>query len=254
MTAPWGASDGGDRADNQDRWDAAVTKNRRAQFAIVADGMGGRPDGARCAASAVEAAASYLALAGHKRNRIAAADYAMRLPSYVQRHLAQARADGSLHPESAATFAAALVVGDIAWLITVGDCRCIVVRNGDVVEATVPHNRLATALRDGEIVPDQRDRRDLGSAVTRWITPAARLASRTTVIAVPLETNDQIAVVSDGVGEVAGPALVARMLDDLRTAGEGAAARELVSYARRTSAPVADNCTAVVLRIESVIP
>lgn len=250
--APWGASEIGDRSENQDAWSAGVTKNLRARYAIVADGMGGHPDGARCAASAVEGAASYLSLAGHKRNRVGVAGYAMRLGAYVQRHLAIAHADGMLDPDAGVTFAAALVVGDIAWLITVGDCRCIVVRAADVLESTVPHNRLANALRDGEVVEDDLDRRDLGSLVTRWITPAAALAPRTTVIAVPLESGDQIAVASDGVGEVLSPATIARMLNDLRNISADDAAAELVSYAVNVSTPVADNATAVILRIATV--
>lgn len=250
MTITWaGATAQGGRFENQDRWAAhETTKGDGWVYAVVSDGMGGQPDGARCADHVVAAATEYLAKAVRRPNRKTLARYLMELPAYVARQLQRASHEGQLDVNAGATMGAVFVQDGVAWLIAVGDTRCMLLRDGRVLETTVPHNRLAIALRDGEEVVDAQMRDDLGASITRYLSP--RQPGRAEpVLVVPVEPSDEVLVTSDGVHEPLGLPDLARTVSALRPYDVSETARALVERATAASGLASDNATAIVIRV-----
>lgn len=252
MTISWaGATDQGGRGENEDRWAAKETtkgKGAGAVYAVVSDGMGGQPDGARCAEEVVAAATEYLSKANLRPNRRNLASYLMKLPDYVQRQLEAASRENRLHVDAGATLGAVFVHDAVAWLIAVGDTRCMLLRAGRVVETTVPHNRLALALRDGEQIADARTRDDLGASITRYLSPRRPVGAEP-VLVVPVEPDDEVLITSDGVHESLGLPALAQTVLALRPYDVAETSRALVDRATAVSGSAGDNATAVLIRV-----
>lgn len=241
------ASSVGDRAEQQDA--AIADKMAAGAYAVVCDGMGGHPGSRLCAFRAAAGVADYLKRAHLRPNRKHLASYVMGLPRAVQNELTALAADGNLNPQSATTLAAVLVQKGIVWLVTVGDCRCTVVRDGDVFETTVPHNALAVAMRDNT-EPAPEDRRSLATSVTRCLGPLQQLVpERVAVTAVPIEPGDAILITSDGVHEVLSLPGMVEIVGAQFANGARVIAEALVDAAVRLASPRADNATVVVLII-----
>jgi protein phosphatase len=240
----------GGRAEQQDADMVGVMK--AGAYGVVADGMGGRPDGRRCAEFAVANAVDSLARSHHSPNRKRLSGYLMELPATVQTHLALRAAAGELDPAAGATLAAVLLRDRVAWLVTVGDCRCTIVRDGDVYESTVPHNALAVTLRDSPDSLRESERPGLAAAVTRALGPEiGHVPDRSALMAVPLDQGDIVLVTSDGVHEPLGLRGMVSIVSRARADGHSAdrlAGLLVATAVEAAPAPgSADNATAVVL-------
>jgi protein phosphatase len=222
-------------------------------YLIVCDGLGGRPDGDRCAQLAAEAAEDYLLrlLRGPDRKKLASR--LMEIPEQVQVSLQRAAMSDELDFEAASTLSVAYVDQEQAWLVSVGDSRCSVVREGSILETTTPHNLLAQAIRDNSPLLDEGLQEEhLAASITRSISPTRGgdfdSRQRAALLIVPVQAGDTIVVTSDGVHEALG-------LDELTTVLDGAddpgVAQRLVDSAVAGAGARADNATAVVLRLRA---
>ena len=115
-------------------------------IAVVADGVGGNPDGARASSLATEAAVNWLDTG--PEDPVAAL---LSVPVVASDALAVA--EPPLHPRAATGLAAARVRGGIGYALAVGDCRVCVLREDAqgswrAVSSTADHDRLALLARD----------------------------------------------------------------------------------------------------------
>ncbi|NQX34716.1 PP2C family serine/threonine-protein phosphatase [Herbiconiux sp. VKM Ac-2851] len=229
--------------------DPGLTSRSLSFYATVCDGVGGGPDGARCSALAGRLAFDSLATSAHHRKRLV--DHLSGLPAEISRALSAA-ADEPINPldrAAATTFAGAVVVDGIAWVATVGDCQAVVVRGGEVLEASTPHNLWAQSLltRHNDL-PASNSATYLASTLTRRLRADNRFAVPTaSLLVVPLAVGDWLMVSTDGVHESLGLARMAQIVDDATAdASVQAVANALVDSAVSVAGPEADNATVVV--------
>ena len=237
----------GRRASNED----AVATGEG--YALIADGVGGGPDGGRAAALAVDAGEAWLAAA--PGDPLAAL---LALPVVAADALATA--DPPLHPAAATGLAAARVRGGIGYAVAIGDCRVTVLRRGlggvpGPVSSTADHDGLALAARD-VVAALHLGRQpevlaaDAAADAGRRLLDAVRVHGPrrppVPVVATPLEPGDVLLLTTDGVHDVLGSVGVQEVLVEL---GPQVAAEHLSQELVRRALALGsrDNCTAAVV-------
>jgi len=222
-------------------------------FALIADGVGGGPDGGRAAVLAVDAGEAWL-------SAVPGDPVAALLALPVVAADALATADPPLHPAAATGLAAARVRGGIGYAVAVGDCRVTVLRRGvggvpEPVSSTADHDGLALAARDvvaalhlgrePEVLAADAAA-DAGRRLLGAVRVHAPRRPPVPVVATSLEPGDVLVLTTDGVHDVLGSVGVREVLTEL---GPGAEAeqvsRELVRRALELGSR--DNCTAAVV-------
>lgn len=224
-------------------------------IAVIGDGVGGSPDGARASSLATEASARWLDTTPD--DPVAAL---LTVPLVAADALAVA--DPPLHPRAATGLAAARVRGGIGYAVAVGDCRVCVLReelpgSWRAVSSTVDHDRLTLLARD--VAAALRLGRDpltlsaeAAAEASRRLLEAIRAHTprepSAPVVATPLRAGDVVLLTTDGVHDVLGTVGVAEVLGRL---GPQASARgiseTLVHEALDRGS--GDNCTSAVIRV-----
>ncbi|MCJ1688146.1 PP2C family serine/threonine-protein phosphatase [Rathayibacter sp. VKM Ac-2927] len=249
------SSELGGRAQQQDV--VRVGDSAVSAYAVVCDGMGGRPDGARCALLSAQAAEEVVSRAHRRPNSKRLVSYLMALPGNVRGQLLLEAERGRLLPNASTTLAVALIHDGIAWLLSVGDSRCTVVRDHDVLESTTPHNRLAESLRNGETaLAESAEREFYAATVTRSMAPESAdlldAGERVAVWAVPVQNGDIVLVTSDGVHEALGLVAMAELAARTVAAGDAAGLASILTRAAVLALPGGDNASAAALVVHGV--
>jgi len=191
-------------------------------FALIADGVGGSPDGARASALAVDAGQAWLTT-GPDDPLVTL----LTLPVVAADALATA--DPPLHPAAATGLAAARVRAGVAFAVAVGDCRVTVLRRDtggawSPVSSTADHDGLALAARDVAAALHLGRHpavlaADAAADASRRLLDAVRAHAprrpAAPVVATPLEPGDVVLLSTDGVHDVLGTVGVCEVLADL---------------------------------------
>jgi protein phosphatase len=152
---------GGVRAENQDAAALVELEGATGCAVLLADGMGGHPDGRLAADLATTAAAEVLR---------GAADPVAALPAAVE--AANAAIAGHAVPDErgrslGTTLVLAVVCGGRASVANVGDSRAYLVRAGTATQLSVDHSWVAEQMRAGLLTEDEALRHPRRSRVTR---------------------------------------------------------------------------------------
>ncbi|WP_161578565.1 PP2C family protein-serine/threonine phosphatase [Plantibacter flavus] len=231
----------GSRTEQQDS--AAVVIRPRVAIAVVCDGVGSTPDAALCAALATEAAVEHLSVLGARRRT---GSYLMATERAVVQRLNAAVSSRMLHREAKSTLAAAAILGDVCWAVTMGDSRVTLVRDGRVVATTTPHSeqfQAALGITDGRGGSGPHH-------LTRWLAPTGE-GGAAAVCCWSARPGDVVIVSSDGLEEAVPLWRMARVVATALLRGEDVAAALLAEVS--ISAPLgADNTAIAVLCTTSV--
>lgn len=243
----------GGRSEQQDAFDVAHGRGRSAF--TVADGLGGHPGGAAASKTASAAAVRHLLWSSRLAARRVLVGNLMETAGVVQSALDDAQRDGKVLLGSATTIVSVLIDSHIAWITTIGDCRCTVVRAGAVYETTTPHNLLAESERDGSFLETAANHRtEYAASVTRSLGPGMLHrfdVGRVALLAVPLKEGDAVLLTSDGVHGVLSLAEIAEMTQRGIADGlELQLAEILVDRAVSRAGSGADNTTAIVVVVD----
>jgi PPM family protein phosphatase len=224
------------RAENQDAVKLLSLDQSTGCALIVADGMGGHPDGRLAATVGVEAASTLLwasdepaaALAG----AVGAANQAIR---------ARARPDDRGR-SLGSTLVVAVVCGGRATVANVGDSRAYLVRAGVATQLTVDHSWVAEQVRAGLLSPADALRHPRRSRITRALLGEPVEAD---LFEVNLRPGDVLLLCTDGLWESLSPARIAELLSSDRPIAERLATLVDAALAEGST----DNVTAAACRI-----
>lgn len=203
------------RAENQDVVALLALEQASGSALVVADGMGGHPDGRLAATLAVSAAS------GHLR---ASEDPAVALAGAVaaanQAILARARPD-ERGRSMGTTLVAAVVRGGRTTVANVGDSRAYLVRDGLATQITVDHSWVAEQVRAGLLSAADAQRHPRRSRVTRALLGEP---VEPDLFEVNLRPGDILLLCSDGLWEALAPERIAELLGGGEALEERAAA------------------------------
>ncbi|PPH44157.1 hypothetical protein C5D09_14115 [Rathayibacter sp. AY1C9] len=229
----------GTRDEQQDS--ASVFSSARLGIVVVCDGVGSSPTAGICARLASAAARDHLQVFAFRHR--ASGPFLHATVDCVVDELRAAVADGRLDPAAQSTLAAAVVLGRMCWVLTLGDSRVTLIRGGRVIESTTPHS-VSMQVASGSIAAEtDRD----AAWLTRWLSPDGS-GGPPSILCWRVEPEDVVVVASDGIDDalplwrMADVISRARLrLDDLSTA--------IMSAARASAAQDADNATVAVLEV-----
>lgn len=227
---------GGVRAENQDAALLVELDGVPGCVLVVADGMGGHPDGRVAAELAARTAAEALRAAEDPAATLAAAVAAANL-AVGERAVPDERGRSL-----GTTLVVAVVSGGRASLANVGDSRAYLVRRGVATQVSVDHSWVAEQVRAGILTEEEAVRHLRRSRVTRALLGAA---VEPDLFEVAMRPGDVLLLCSDGLWESLPAARIGELLDQPAVPVEALAAG-LVDAA--LAAGSTDNVTAAVLR------
>ncbi len=229
----------GGREKNEDRMGYCYT--REACLFVLADGMGGHPQGELAAQIAIQTVSALF----QRQARPALADVPQFLSSALLAAHQQILRHGTQHgmlDSPRTTLVAAVVQHGHAHWIHCGDSRAYLVRGGEVLVRTRDHSY--AELRSAAIAGLERVNRNvlftcLGSPTKPLFDTSAPLL---------LEQGDRLLLCSDGLWGTLDDAAIARPLARLPVSQ---AVPELVEEALRRAGQASDNVTAVAMEWET---
>jgi PPM family protein phosphatase len=191
------------RAENQDAVVLLTLDQATGAALLVADGMGGHPDGRLAATLAVDAAAAVLRQSneppGALTEAVAAANQAI---------LAHARPDARGR-SLGTTLVATVVCGGRATVANVGDSRAYLWRAGLLTQVTVDHSWVAEQVRAGLLSADDALHHPRRSRITRALLGEP---VEPDLFEVNLRPDDVLLLCTDGLWEVLAPTRTAELL------------------------------------------
>ncbi|HEV7677644.1 MAG TPA: protein phosphatase 2C domain-containing protein [Candidatus Dormibacteraeota bacterium] len=223
------------RAENQDAFTLTALSGSGGCLLVVADGMGGHPDGrlaATLATVAVRAAVSD------------ADDAARALPGAVASANAAILAHAVPDPRGRSlgtTLVAAVVAGGRATVANVGDSRAYLVRGGQATQVSVDHSWVAEQVRAGILDAEEALRHPRRSRITRALLG---LPVEPDLFEVSLRPGDVLLLCTDGLWEALPGERIAALLGEAPDLE--AAVASLVDAA--LAAGSTDNVTAAMVR------
>ncbi|MCC6849466.1 MAG: serine/threonine-protein phosphatase [Deltaproteobacteria bacterium] len=228
------------RRENQDNFGLATDLG----LGFVADGMGGHAGGRRASEEAARVITESLAAGapggtdGGLRLRRAIEEANRRVWTLPER-------EPALHGLGT-TVAAMLVEGDVGHIAHVGDSRVYGIRNGVIEALTRDHSYLNDLADRGVELTDPALRARYESVLTRAVGVAPTVDVEVT--SRPVAPGDTFLLCSDGVYRVLSPEQIATIVKQGREDLDAICATVI---ARANDGGGPDNCTVVVLRIDS---
>ena len=241
------ASTVGARERQEDDWgthlDPPALESTARLLAVVADGMGGMPGGARASDLAVRAFFdSYLAIGRPARDRL---HHAL---AHANRELGIAVENGEGPPGMGCTFVAALFLDDCCEWLSVGDSSLLVCRDGELTRVNPYHvfaNELDEQARRGEITPEEAnnhpDRAALTSALQGGVLE--EVAEGTLALA----GGDIVMLASDGISTLSADE-IASICTEHAADGAERIAETIIAQTAEKEREGQDNATVVVVR------
>jgi len=230
-------TDGGPvRAENQDAVAVVSLRQATGGALLVADGMGGHPDGRLAAQTAADAALAVLRSTTEPAGQLVAA------VASANAAIAERAEPDERGRSLGTTLVVAVVYGNRATVANVGDSRAYLVRGGAALQLSVDHSWVAEQVRAGLLSADDAQRHPRRSRITRALLGAA---VEPDLFEVNLRPGDQLVLCSDGLWD----ALAADRIAALLATDEplDVAVGRLVDAA--LAAGSADNVTAAVCRV-----
>jgi protein phosphatase len=175
----------------EDAWD-------RGPLFVVADGMGGHAAGEVASRICTDAALTAWTEGPPPTNPVAAIRQAARSANTAVLDGAQ----GPGRPGMGSTIVLVAVQGAAAVVGNVGDSRVYLARDGDCLQVTTDHSRVAEMLRMKLINAEQAARHPARSQLTRSL--GADPFVNPDVLKLPIRRNDVLILCSDGVWDVLG--------------------------------------------------
>lgn len=239
----WGITDvGAVRHQNQDSYHIELLAEDMA-LGIVCDGMGGAKAGN---------VASQLAVETFLQTAKAQPPEQWRNEPEALLHFAAEQANGAVHFRAnvdadcrgmGTTMVAALVVGDRAYILNIGDSRCYLVRPEGITKVTRDHSVVEDLVARGQITPEQARQHPQKNLITRALGAESRL--RADLFRQPMEHGDALLLCSDGLSNMVSDQ---ELLYEVLHGGPAEdCCRRLLDIALSRGAP--DNVTAVLLQM-----
>ena len=239
----WGITDvGAVRNQNQDSYHIELLAEDMA-LGIVCDGMGGAKAGN---------VASQLAVETFLETAKAQPPEQWRNEPEALLHFAAEQANGAVHFRAnvdadcrgmGTTMVAALVVGDRAYILNIGDSRCYLVRPEGITKVTRDHSVVEDLVARGQITPEQARQHPQKNLITRALGAESRL--RADLFRQPMEPGDALLLCSDGLSNMVSDQ---ELLYEVLHGGPAEdCCRRLLDIALSRGAP--DNVTAVLLQM-----
>jgi len=229
----------GGREKNEDRMGYCYT--RQACLFVLADGMGGHPQGEVAAQIAIQGVSSLF----QAQARPALASVEDFLPAALQaahEQILRYSAQHALLDAPRTTLVIAVVQDGCARWVHCGDSRLYLVRGGEVLQRTRDHSYLE--LRNAAIPGIEHVNRNV--LFTCLGSPAKPLFDISAPV--PLQQGDRMLLCSDGLWSALDEATIARQLSHLPVSQ---AVPELVEDALRRAGAASDNVTAVAMEWET---
>jgi len=201
---------------------------------VVCDGMGGAEAGEVASSLAVETLAE----------RFAAGDTLMAAAQAANDAVFGRASSRAEETGMGTTLTAAVVEGELARFVHVGDSRAYLLRDGRLEQLSADHSLVGEMVREGTLTREEAAAHPQRSILSRVLGTEA--GAQLDEFAAELRGGDVLLLCSDGLsGEVPDDAL-----RDLLVAGEpDEVARGLIAAARAAGGH--DNITAVVIRVEA---
>lgn len=239
----WGITDVGVvRQQNQDDYHIELLAEDMA-LGIVCDGMGGAKAGN---------VASQLAVETFLETAKAQPPEQWRNEPEALLHFAAEQANGAVHFRAnidadcrgmGTTMVAALVIGNQAYILNIGDSRCYLVRPEGISRVTRDHSVVEDLVARGQITPEQARQHPQKNLITRALGAESKL--RADLFRQPMEPGDALLLCSDGLSNMVSDQ---ELLYEVLHGGPAEdCCRRLLDIALSRGAP--DNVTAVLLQM-----
>jgi protein phosphatase len=213
----------------------------RSPLFVVADGMGGAQAGE---------VASEIAVKQFEGGLPDGQDPGEALAGLIQeanaRIHAQARIDAQ-HAGMGTTTTAAYLTGDTVVVAHVGDSRCYLLRDDDLIRLTRDHSLVDELIRRGKLTEEQAESHPQRSVITRALGPEPNV--EVDVEAFPARAGDVFLLCSDGLTSMVHEPQLKPLLAD-RSRPLEQIGRELIAAANEAGGR--DNITVILFRLESV--
>ena len=213
----------------------------RAPLFVVADGMGGAQAGEVASAIAVQQFEGGLPDGDDPGAALAALIQAANL-----RIFEQARSE-SEHAGMGTTTTAAYLAGDAVVIAHVGDSRCYLLRDDDLLRLTRDHSLVGELVARGKLTEEQAESHPQRSVITRAL--GAYPDVEVDVEAFPVRSGDLFLLCSDGLTSMVHEPQLKPLLADRERSLERIG-RDLIAAAN--DAGGRDNITVILFRIEAV--
>ena len=229
-----------DRGLVRKRNEDAVVAARLADGAVllaVADGIGGVPGGQEASRLAIGALEEVVTATPN-------ADAATLLAAFEAADRRVREEQSGALSAMGSTLVAALIRGDTAWIVNIGDSRAYLYEPGDLRQLTEDHSLAAERIRAGEITPDSFEAATTSHILTRSIGGGAERARPDALDPLTLPRTCVLLLCSDGLSDpVSDEEILAAIEATPRDAN--AIAERLIKLAHEHHAP--DNVSVVVL-------
>src|SRR5688500_18613751 len=213
----------------------------RAPLFVVADGMGGAQAGEVASELAVKQ------FEGGLPDGRPPADALVELIQAANAQIhEQARTD-SQRAGMGTTVTAAYLADDVVVVAHVGDSRCYLLRDGDLIRLTRYHSLVDELIRRGKLTEEQAESHPQRSVITRALGPEPNV--EVDVEAFPARAGDVFLLCSDGLTSmVHEPQLKPLLADRARPLEQ--TGRTLIAAANEAGGR--DNITVILFRLEEV--
>jgi protein phosphatase len=213
----------------------------RAPLFVVADGMGGAQAGE---------VASEIAVRQFEGGLPDGEDPGEALAALIQEANAriheQARSDAQ-HAGMGTTTTAAYLTGDTVVVAHVGDSRCYLLRDDDLIRLTNDHSLVGELVARGKLTEEQAESHPQRSVITRALGPEASV--QVDVEAFPARAGDVFLLCSDGLTSMVHEPQLKPLLADRGRSLEQIG-RMLIAAANEAGGR--DNITVILFRVEEV--
>ncbi len=230
----------GGREKNEDRMGYSYT--RESGLFVLADGMGGHPEGEVAAQLALQTVSALY----QKQARPVVKD----VPEFLSASLMSAHhqiiryaSEKGMLDTPRTTLVAAIVQGKSATWVHCGDSRLYVVRQGELLTRTRDHSYLEQQSSSGVVSTDHINRNILFTCLGSPTKPVFDITGP-----VPLQQGDKILLCSDGLW---GNLTEEEIVSHLSTQTVSQAVPDLVETALRNGGERSDNVTVIALEWET---
>jgi serine/threonine protein phosphatase PrpC len=213
----------------------------RAPLFVVADGMGGAQAGE---------VASEIAVRQFEDGLPDGSDPGEALAALIQEANARIHEQARSHSQHAGmgtTTNAAYLTGDTVVVAHVGDSRCYLLRDGDLIRLTRDHSLVGELVARGKLTEEQAESHPQRSVITRALGPEPTV--EVDVEAFPARPGDVFLLCSDGLTSMVFEPQLKQMLADRERSLEQVG-RALIAAAN--DAGGRDNITVILFRVEEV--